>query len=114
MEIRDKTKIHVEITDLVVPEVGDDLEHAKKLCKFVYDEFGPDMPLHFLQFHPSYKMMEFPSTPVATLEKHYEIAKAKLAFLLYTELLALNHTPFLQQFLENLACLLQGEHLCNL
>ena len=74
IQIRDKTKIHVEITDLVVPEVGDDLEQAKKLCKFIYDEFGPDMPIHFLQFHPSYKMMEFEPTPVVTLEKHHEIA----------------------------------------
>jgi pyruvate formate lyase activating enzyme len=74
-EIRDKTKIHVEITDLVVPQVGDNLEYAKKLCKFVYDEFGPEMPIHFLRFHPDYKMMEFESTPIKTLEKHYEIAK---------------------------------------
>jgi pyruvate formate lyase activating enzyme len=74
-EIRDKTKIHVEITDLVVPQVGDNLEHATKLCKFVYDEFGPNMPIHFLRFHPDYKMMEFESTPIKTLEKHHEIAK---------------------------------------
>ena len=74
-EIHDKTKIHVEITDLIVPEVGDSLDYAEKLCKFVYDEFGPDMPLHFLRFHPDYKMMEFPSTPVKTLEKHHKIAK---------------------------------------
>ncbi|MBM2851463.1 MAG: pyruvate-formate lyase [Candidatus Nitrosotenuis sp.] len=75
VEIRDKTKIHVEITDLIVPQVGDSLEHAKKLSKFVYDEFGPEMPIHFLRFHPDYKMMEFPPTPIETLEKHYEIAK---------------------------------------
>jgi len=75
LEIRDKTKIHVEITDLIVPKVGDDLEHARKLSKFVYDEFGPEMPIHFLRFHPDYKMMEYPSTPVETLEKHYHIAK---------------------------------------
>jgi len=75
LEIRDTTKIHVEITDLIVPQVGDSLEHAKKLSKFVYDEFGPEMPIHFLRFHPDYKMMEFPSTPIETLEKHYEIAK---------------------------------------
>ncbi len=31
IEIRDKTKIHVEITDLIVPQVGDSLEHAKKI-----------------------------------------------------------------------------------
>ena len=75
IEIRDKTDIHVEITDLIVPEVGDSLEYARKLCKFVYDQFGPEMPIHFLRFHPDYKMMEFESTPVTTLEKHYKIAK---------------------------------------
>lgn len=75
LEIRDKTKIHVEITDLVVPQVGDSLEYASKLCKFIYDVFGPEMPIHFLRFHPDYKMMEFESTPIKTLEKHYEVAK---------------------------------------
>lgn len=74
-EIRDKTSIHVEITDLIVPQLGDDLESARKLCRFVYDELGPDTPVHFLRFHPDYKMMNLPQTPVTTLEKHYEIAK---------------------------------------
>src|SRR5436305_2334235 len=37
-EIKDKTYIHTEITDLIVPQVGDDLQAARKLCKFVYDE----------------------------------------------------------------------------
>lgn len=75
LDIRDKTKIHVEITDLIVPQVGDDLEHARKLSKFIYDNFGPEMPIHFLRFHPDYKMMEFPPTPIQTLEKHYDVAK---------------------------------------
>jgi pyruvate formate lyase activating enzyme len=75
LEIRDKTKIHVEITDLIVPKVGDNLEYARKLSKFIYDEFGPEMPMHFLRFHPDYKMMDYESTPVKTLEKHYQIAK---------------------------------------
>ena len=75
LEIRDKTNIHVEITDLIVPQVGDSIEHAKKLSKFVYDKFGPEMPIHFLRFHPDYKMMEYSSTPVETLEAHYIAAK---------------------------------------
>ncbi len=74
-EIRDKTFIHTEITDLIVPQVGDDLQSARKLCKFVYDELGPDTPIHFLRFHPDYKMMEFDMTPIETLEKHHAIAK---------------------------------------
>jgi len=74
-EIKAKTKIHVEITDLIVPQIGDDLDDARKLCKFVYDELGPDTPIHFLRFHPDYKMMEFDMTPIITLEKHHQIAK---------------------------------------
>lgn len=77
IEIRDKTDIHVEITDLIIPKVGDNLEYARKLSKFVLDEFGPEMPIHFLRFHPDYKMMEYEPTPVKTLEKHYQIAKSE-------------------------------------
>ncbi len=77
IEIRDKTDIHVEITDLIIPQVGDNLEYARKLSKFVLDEFGPEMPIHFLRFHPDYKMMEYEPTPVKTLEKHYQIAKSE-------------------------------------
>ncbi len=73
-ELASLTNIHMEITDLVVPKVGDDLEEAKKLCKFIYDQLGPDVPIHFIQFHPSYKMMDFEPTPVETLEKHHKIA----------------------------------------
>ena len=74
-ELKEKTKIHVEVTDLIVPQVGDDLEQAKKLCRFVHDELGPDTPVHFLRFHPDYKMMEFGSTPVETLQRHYDVAR---------------------------------------
>ena len=74
-EIKSKTDIHIEITDLIVPQVGDKLDSALQLCKFVYDELGPDTPIHFLRFHPDYKMMEFNDTPIETLEKHHAIAK---------------------------------------
>jgi len=72
--IRDRTDIHVEITDLIVPQVGDSLEYARRLCRFVHDELGPDTPIHFLRFHPDYKMTEFGLTPVETLERHHRIA----------------------------------------
>lgn len=73
--IRDRTNIHTEITDLVVPEVGDSLEYAERLCRFVHDELGPETPIHFLRFHPDYKMMQFGLTPVETLERHHQVAK---------------------------------------
>ncbi len=75
LETRDTKKIHIEITDLIVPQVGDSLDAARHLSRWVYDNLGPDTPIHFLRFHPDYKMMEFPWTPVETLEKHCAVAK---------------------------------------
>ena len=75
LEIKQRGKVHVEITDLIVPRVGDSLESATKLCRWVYDNMGPDVPIHFLRFHPDYKMMDFPWTPVETLEKHVKVGR---------------------------------------
>lgn len=76
LEVRRRGKVHVEITDLIVPGAGDSIEAAEKMCRWVYDNLGPDTPVHFLRFHPDYKMMEFPPTPVETLEKHIRVGRA--------------------------------------
>ncbi|MCS7123462.1 MAG: AmmeMemoRadiSam system radical SAM enzyme [Candidatus Aenigmarchaeota archaeon] len=70
-----KNSIHIEVTDLIIPKIGDDTEDCKKLCKFLFDNFGPDLPLHFLRFHPDYKLLNIPQTPIETLEKHHKIAR---------------------------------------
>ena len=75
LEMKTRTKVHVEITDLIVPQVGESLEAAEKLARWVYDNLGPDTPVHFLRFHPDYKMMDLPATPVKTLEKHVAIGR---------------------------------------
>ncbi len=69
--------VHVEVTDLIVPQVGESDEATRKLARFVVDELGPETPFHLLRFHPDYHMMEFPNTPVATLERLHRIAKAE-------------------------------------
>ncbi len=69
-----RSGVHVEITDLVVPRVGDDLHYAERLARWVYDNMGPETPLHFLRFHPDYRMTWLPWTPVETLEKHRRVA----------------------------------------
>lgn len=75
LQMKKETNIHIEITDLVVPGVGDNLDVARKMCKWVFDNLGPMTPVHFLRFHPDYKMMEFPATPIDTLEAHHRVAK---------------------------------------
>ncbi len=67
-------KIHTELTDLVIPQVGEDLDEARRLSDWLYDNLGPDVPIQFTRFHPDYKMLDVPSTPYELLVKHHEIA----------------------------------------
>jgi pyruvate formate lyase activating enzyme len=68
---------HVEVTDLIVPKVGEDDAALRKLAAWVRDHLGKEVPLHLLRFHPDYKMMDFPETPVTTLERLHAIAKSE-------------------------------------
>jgi pyruvate formate lyase activating enzyme len=72
-----KKKIHLEIVNLVVPTLNDSPDMMTRLIEWVAGEIGPDVPVHFTRFHPAYQMMHLPTTPVSTLEKAYETAKAK-------------------------------------
>jgi pyruvate formate lyase activating enzyme len=70
-----KNNIYLEITDLIVPQVGDKIEDIIKVCKWIVENLGPDTPFHVLQFFPTYKLLDLPRTPVNTLETAYEVAK---------------------------------------
>ena len=69
--------VHVEITDLIVPQVGESVEATRRLARHVVDRLGPGTPFHLLRFHPDYRMMEFPETPVRTLEKLHAVARGE-------------------------------------
>jgi pyruvate formate lyase activating enzyme len=67
--------VHVEVTNLIVPEVGDDPVSLRRLARFVRENLGPATAFHLLRWHPDYKMMDLPETPIATLERLHGIAK---------------------------------------
>ena len=67
--------IHTEITDLIIPEIGDNLEEAKNMIQKIKDIAGEYIPLSFLRYHPDYKL-SVPSTPFVTLKNHYDLAKS--------------------------------------
>ena len=67
--------VHLEIVNLVVPTLNDSEAMLKDLIQWVLDEVGPNVPIHFTRFHPDYKMLNLPPTPVVTLEKAYDMAK---------------------------------------
>ena len=69
-----KHKIHVEITDLIIPRVGEDLDACNEITGWISQNLGQDTPMHFTRFHPDYKMLDYPGTPYETLKKHRDIA----------------------------------------
>lgn len=69
--------VHVEVTDLIVPRVGESDEATRTLARFVAEHLGTETPFHLLRFHPDYRMMDFPDTPVATLERLHAVAKSE-------------------------------------
>ncbi len=67
-------KVHLEITNLVVPTKNDDMTSIREMCLWVKKELGPETPIHFSRFYPLYKLRSLPPTPVSTLEKAREVA----------------------------------------
>jgi len=67
----------IEIVYLVVPTLNDSDAEFRGLAQWVNSNLGPDVPLHFTQFHPEYLLKNLPITPVPTLERAKEIADAE-------------------------------------
>lgn len=68
-------KIHLEITNLMIQGYNNSEKNIKDLVNFMVEEIGVEVPLHFTRFFPYYKLKNIQPTPVADLEKAYEIAK---------------------------------------
>jgi len=66
-----------EIVYLVVPTLNDSDAEFRGLAHWVKENLGPDVPLHFTQFHPEYLLKNLPITPIPTLERAREIANAE-------------------------------------
>ncbi|HNR26610.1 MAG TPA: AmmeMemoRadiSam system radical SAM enzyme [Methanobacteriaceae archaeon] len=69
------TGIHLEVTNLIIPGYNDSEDDLSALVKFMAEEVGVEVPLHFSRFHPDYQLDQVPSTPVKTLEKAREMAR---------------------------------------
>lgn len=65
--------IFLEVTTLLIPGLNDDMEELNSLARFICTELGPEVPWHISRFHPTYKLLDRPPTPVDTLLEAREI-----------------------------------------
>lgn len=67
--------VWIEITNLVIPEVNDDLAMIRRMCRWLAENGLAGAPLHFSRFLPRYKMQQLPPTPLSTLRSAEKVAK---------------------------------------
>jgi len=67
----------LEIVVLLITGLNDSEEEARDLSRWVRTSLGPDVPVHFTRFHPTYRLTNLPPTPLPTLERAWQIARAE-------------------------------------
>jgi pyruvate formate lyase activating enzyme len=72
-----KKGMWTEIVVLIIPTLNDSEGEIRELARFVRNDLGADVPVHFTRFHPSYRIRNLPRTPVSTLERARETAMAE-------------------------------------
>ncbi len=69
--------VWLEIVYLVVPTLNDSDAELSELARWIKTYLGADTPVHFSRFHPQYLLQDLPPTPVQTLDRAYELARAE-------------------------------------
>jgi len=72
--LRHETNVWFEITNLMIPTLNDDDSETQRLCGWILENLGDDVPLHFTAFHPDFKLQDKPRTPPETLHAARAIA----------------------------------------
>ena len=73
--LKHETGVWLELTTLLIPGENDSSEEIDRMTRWVIDNLGPAVPMHFTAFHPDWKMRDRPPTPPATLSRARSIAR---------------------------------------
>lgn len=76
-----KWNMHIEVVTNIIPTMNDDEGQLADIAVWIREKLGELTPWHVTRFFPYHNMTHLPPTPLATLEKAYEIGvKAGLRF----------------------------------
>ncbi|RJP21535.1 MAG: AmmeMemoRadiSam system radical SAM enzyme [Candidatus Abyssobacteria bacterium SURF_5] len=75
LKLLKKKKMWFEVVVLIIPTLNDDPGEIADMCAWIVTELGPDVPIHFTRYHPTYKIKNLPPTPIRTLDRAREIAR---------------------------------------
>ena len=84
MKIIREQGVWLEIVNLLVTGQNDSEEQVRQLARWVKENLGDEVPLHFSRFHPMHKLQNLPPTPVERVLRAREIALAEGLKYVYT------------------------------
>jgi pyruvate formate lyase activating enzyme len=72
--IKQETSVWLELTTLIIPGENDSEQEIEAMSQWVVEHLGPEVPMHFSAFHPDWKMLDTPRTPIKSLLLARDIA----------------------------------------
>jgi len=62
-----QSRIHLEISSLIIPGINDSAAEIKAMADFIAEELGTEIVWHVSAFHPDYQLLDRKSTPAETI-----------------------------------------------
>jgi pyruvate formate lyase activating enzyme len=66
--------VWVEVTTLLIPGLNDGDGELREIASFLVS-LGPETPWHISRFHPQYRLLSAPTTPVETIHRAAQIGR---------------------------------------
>lgn len=67
-------KIWFEIVVLIIPTLNDSKKEISDMTRWIVKELGPEVPVHFSRYYPTFMLKNIPPTPPATLHQSRKVA----------------------------------------
>jgi pyruvate formate lyase activating enzyme len=78
-----KAGVWVEVTTLIIPGLNDDDDELRDAARFLVG-VSPDIPWHLSRYHPDFRWLSSPPTPVATLRRAHALGREEGLNYVYT------------------------------
>jgi len=75
--------IHIEVINLLIPTLNDSDKEISDLCRWIVENLGREIPLHFSRFFPNYQMKNLPPTPATALLRARDITRSAGLYYVY-------------------------------
>jgi pyruvate formate lyase activating enzyme len=74
LEVLKDEGIWFEIVVLIIPTLNDSKQEIDAMTKWIVKTLGPDVPVHFSRYYPTFMLKNIPPTPPETLHRCRKIA----------------------------------------